>query len=233
MEEFRSQKSQGRSQTIRGWGLTLLFFIGYSLIIFAVVILVSSCDSIRMAPSEAQKKIAFQGAATARAVENAGTDAGSPAATHLVDATAVALSYTGIPKNPSIQNYATTLAAAGQDAARRPTADEIWSAGDSWIDFGIALLGIFGGTAGIAATQFLVKARQKSRALREVVGANEKLKQWLRERGKDAELNAFYDMQNAYQDGRTEAIVAAERARVKPMRAPPMPPVKPPKPSMN
>jgi hypothetical protein len=145
----------------------------------------------------------------------------------------VALSYTGIPENPTIENYPTTLAVAGRDAARRPTPDEIWSGIDGWVDLGIAVLGIFGGGAGIAATQLLVKARQKSRALRQVVSGNERLKEWLRARGKDAELNAFYDMQNAYQNGRTEALVAAERTRVKPERAPVMPIRKPPAPSMN
>ena len=171
------------------------------------------CDNLRIAPTEPQKQVAYQAAATARIVEAAGTDAHSPAATQLADATAVSLAYTGLPASPVITDYPTTLAAAGQDAARRPTPDEIWSEADGWIDLGIALAGIFGGGAGIAATQFLVKARQKSRALREVVAGNERLKEWLRVRGKDAELNAFYDSQNVYQNGKTEAIVAAERTR--------------------
>ena len=221
---------------MRKFSVTLLkgLWVGAFIVMLVIVACLSfGCDSLRMAPTEQQKKLAFQGAATAREVEVAGTDAHSPAATQLVDATAVALSYTGIPKNPVIEDYPTTLAAAGQDAARRPTADEIWSEADGWIDIGIALAGIFGGGAGIAATQFLVKARQKSRALREVVAGNEKLKEWLRVRGKDAELNAFYDMQNAYQNGRTEAIVAAERTRVKPERAPVPAIVAAPGPSMN
>ncbi len=181
------------------------------------------CGGVRMAPGEAQKQIAYQAVVTAREVEIAGTDAHSPAATQLVDATEVSLSYTGLPANPVITDYPTTLARGASDAARRPTADEIWGEADGWIDFGIAVLGIFGGGAGIAATQFLVKARQKSRALREVVAGNEKLKEWLRARGKDGELNAFYDMQNAYQKGKTEEIVAAERGRAKTPHVPNMP----------
>ncbi len=194
------------------------------------------CDNLRMAPTEPQKQIAYQAVVTARAVENEGTDAYSPAAQQLVDATEVSLAYTGVPATPTITDYPTTVAQAGQDAARRPTADEVWSAADGWIDFGIALLGIFGGTAGIAATQFLVKARQKSRALREIIVANEKLKNWYRKVGNTEDLDTFYDFQNAEQTGKTEEIVAAERARLKasglpsipPDQIPPMPPVNPP-----
>ena len=185
------------------------------MLIVAAAISFCGCSELRKAPTEPQKQIAYQAVVTARNVEAAGTDPRSPAATQLVDATAVSLAYTGLPDNPTIQHYPTTLAAAGQDAARRPTPDEIWSGADGWIDLGIAVLGIFGGGAGIAATQFLVKTRQKSKALREVVAGNERLKDWLRVNGSDAELNMFYDLQNVSQNGKTEAIVAAERARAK------------------
>ncbi len=222
------------TQVIREWGLTLLLFACFIAIVVGGMVLIGGCDSLRMAPTEPQKQIAYQAVITARAVKNEGTDPDSPAATQLVDATQVSLAYTGVPATPTITDYPTTLAQAGQDAARRPTADEVWIAADGWIDLAIAIAGLFGGTAGIAATHFLVKASQKSRALREVVSGNEKLKEWLRLRGKTLELDTFYDMQNAEQNGRTEEIVAAERARLKPPPVPNMPSnVKPPAPSMN
>ncbi len=202
-----------RKSTVRI--LTVLWFVAYIIMLIVVACLSFGCDNLRMAPTEPQKQIAYQAVVTARAVESAGTDAYSPAATQLVDATAVSLAYTGVPATPTITDYPTTLAEADHDAARRPTADEIWSEADGWIDFGIALAGIFGGGAGIAATQFLVKARQKSRALREVISGNEKLKEYLREIGKTDELNAFYDFQNEKQSGKTEVIVADERSRLK------------------
>lgn len=193
------------------------------MLILVVAIMFCGCENLRMAPTEPQKQIAYQAVVTAREVEVAGTDAHSPAAQQLADATEVSLAYTGLPADPVITDYPTTLTEAGHDAARRPTPDEIWSEADGWIDLGIAVLGIFGGGAGIAVTQFLVKARQKSRALREVVAGNERLKEWLRMNGSEGELNAFYDLQNAFQKGKTEEIVAAERARLKPAGSQDMP----------
>ena len=206
-------------------------WVGAFIVMLLIVACLSlcGCDNLRITPTEPQKQIAYQAVVTAREVEAVGTDAHSPAAQQLADATAVSLAYTGLPADPVIVDYPTTLASAGQNAARRPTPDEIWSEADGWIDLGIAIAGLFGGGAGIAATQFLVKARQKSRALREVVAGNEKLKDWLRVNGKAVELDAFYDLQNISQNGKTEAIVAAERARAKLPVVPNMPlPVKTP-----
>ena len=202
-------------QLTRGWLLTLLFFACVGALATAAVLLISGCDSLRLAPSEPQKKLAFQATITARDVESAGTDAHSPAARQLVDATEVALSYMGVPATPQIEDYPTTVAQAASDAVRRPTADEVWSEADGWIDLGIALAGLFGGAGGIAATQLLVKARQKSRALREVVAGNEKLKEWLRAEGKTLELDTFYDFQNEKQSGRTEVLVTDVRSELK------------------
>ncbi len=48
MRKVRSQKSEARSQKIRERGVTFLFCIGYSLIIVAVILLVSSCVTVHV-----------------------------------------------------------------------------------------------------------------------------------------------------------------------------------------
>ncbi len=160
----------------RGWLLTLLFFIGYAAILVAVVILIG-CDGLRLAASEAQKKIAFQGAATARAVEAEGTEPFSAAATQLVDATAVSLSYVGLPVNPEIRNYATTVAKAGQDAARRPDLVDVIASADGY--FGLVgdlaiLFGLGGvGFGGKKLLDWIALARRKAKALQEIIDGNE------------------------------------------------------------
>ncbi len=45
---YLSGESEVRRRAIRGWGLTFLFFIGYSLILLAIVILVSSCVTVHV-----------------------------------------------------------------------------------------------------------------------------------------------------------------------------------------
>jgi hypothetical protein len=64
--------------------------------------------------------------------------------------------------------------AAYQQSIQRP---DIWQAADGAMQFGIALAGLLGGAYGIRATQFLKQARDKSKALKEIIEGNELFKE--------------------------------------------------------
>lgn len=51
MPGVRSQKTESRRRAIREWGLDVLFFIGYALIIGFCIILVGSCVTVSVEKS--------------------------------------------------------------------------------------------------------------------------------------------------------------------------------------
>lgn len=63
---------------------------------------------------------------------------------------------------------------AQADSARRPDA---WVVADGAMELGIALAGLLGGVYGARAAGFLRQAREKSKALQEIVAGNELFKQ--------------------------------------------------------
>ncbi len=64
--------------------------------------------------------------------------------------------------------------AARADSIERP---DVWSVADGAMDLGIALAGLLGGIYGVRAAGFLQQARDKARALKEIVAGNELFKQ--------------------------------------------------------
>ncbi|MHC4397873.1 MAG: hypothetical protein ACYS1A_19690, partial [Planctomycetota bacterium] len=104
----------------------------------------AGCEALRFAPNQAQKKIALQGHLTARKIEAQGTGAHSPAAAQQVQATQAALTYIGMPKDPVITDYDTTVAAAQADAARRPDANDVFAAVEGGLSIAEQLAALFG-----------------------------------------------------------------------------------------
>lgn len=64
--------------------------------------------------------------------------------------------------------------AARADAIKRPDA---WTVADGAMELGIALAGLMGGVYGVRAAGFLQQARDKAKALKEIVAGNELFKQ--------------------------------------------------------
>ena len=152
---------------------------------------------------------------SAQVADTAGAEAGSELTAQLVDGTAAGLQYIGAPQTTDIPDYAAALAQAQTDAARRPTIDTVTEEANNWLDLGIGLAGILGGTAGTAAIKWLSTARQKANALSEVVQGNEMLKKWLEQSGNKEALEAFYQAMVKTQTKKTEQLVYAERSGAK------------------
>ena len=192
----------------------LALFLGGGLLVLLLVL--AGCGRLRFAPSAAQQQIAWATHQTARAVDAGGAEAASPATEQLVDGTATALAYTGMPAAPEIVDYATTSGQAAADAAARPTAADVVTEVGQHVEGGLSLLeGLLAvaGLGGVAiggkkAVDWVSLARQKNTALQEVVLGNELLLQQL---GKHADgqiiIKQFKDAQGDVQSGPTERIV--------------------------
>jgi hypothetical protein len=108
----------------------------------------SGCDSFRFAPTQAQKQIALDAQRAAMTVEALGTDPASEAAKKLLTGTSVMLNYAGLPDDPVIEDFETTAQQAAEDAAQRPTSDDIFEAADQALGLAEMVLIILGGTSG-------------------------------------------------------------------------------------
>jgi len=163
----------------------------------AVAILLSGCG-LRYAATEAQKQNAWVHAKVCSAAAYTATDEG--ASGQLCGLTSLAaeqseafvLDY-GLPEQMHGQaelERGTRLSddevealladgsaiaeAARVDSMERP---DVWSVADGAMDLGIALAGLLGGVYGVRAAGFLQQARDKARALKEIVAGNELFKQ--------------------------------------------------------
>lgn len=146
--------------------------------------LLSGCDSLRFAPSEAQKQNAWLHnrtttivADTAR-LENASEQL--QALTQLSEIQSRAFSsHYGLPKEfPQAETAEDVLTESNwqlartalQQGAERPDA---WEVADSMLELGIGICALLGGVYGTRAVGFLRQARTKSKALQEIIAGNE------------------------------------------------------------
>lgn len=159
--------------------------------ILATVILVcgllAGCETLRFAPSEAQKQNAWLHNRTAQvATETARQEQASEklqALTQLGEVQSRAfVSYCGLPKEfPQAEsaedilresNWQLAQTALGQSADRPDT----WQVADSALELAIGICALLGGVYGTRAVRFLKDARTKSRALKEIITGNELFK---------------------------------------------------------
>ena len=176
-------------------------------------ILSAGCDSLRFAPSEAQKqnawlhnRTALVAAQTARAEE---TSEQLQALTQLSEAQSRAFSsYFGLPKEfPQAETAGDILSESNwqlaetalQVGAERP---DPWQVADSMLELGIGVCALLGGVYGTRAVRFLKDARTKSQALQEIIACNELFK-----KQNDSQATAFKQA-HADQSAQTRQIVA-------------------------
>jgi len=164
-------------------------------------------DGLRFAPSEQQKQSAELTHALATKVNAQGAMPASPATVQLVEGTRAATAYIGrpaIPPNP--EQFDTLASTANTDAQARP---DIFTVADEGMSL-IAELALFFGVGvtavgGKKVIEWIMLAKQKSAALRQIITANELFK----DRSSDKVL--FKQTQNAVQSTATRKIVAVER----------------------
>jgi uncharacterized membrane protein len=176
----------------------------------------TGCDSLRLAPTEAQKQITYDTYLAAQTVNAQGTEPRSEAAAKLVTGTSAMLTYMGLPQDPVITDYKSTSDQAQKDAAQRPTVDDIAKAADGWLEFAIGVAGLFSGGAAIKTASWLQQLRDKAKALKEVVTANETLKKYLESAGYQDALTIFKSAQSGTQSPTTSQIVYELRAEASP-----------------
>lgn len=185
-------------------------------VMIAISVFAGGCDSVRFAPTEAQKQISYDTYLTAQTVNAQGTEPKSEAAAKLVTGTGTMLTYTGLPKDPVITDYKTTSEQAATDAAGRPTIEDVASAADGWLELGIGIAGLFSGGVALKAAGWLTTLREKAKALTEVVTANETLKTYLESNKLTDALNVFKQAQSQTQSPTTSQIVYELRADATP-----------------
>ena len=179
--------------------------------------ILAGCDSLRFAPTEAQKQNAWLHNRTAIVTaETARTEDTSPtlqALTKLGEVQSRAFSaYCGLPKEFPPANTAEDILAesnfqlansALQESAERP---DPWQAADSMLEMGIGICSVLGGVYGTRAVRFLKDARGKSNALKEIITGNELFK-----KQNQAQTTAFKQA-HQNQSPQTRQLVAAMKA---------------------
>lgn len=152
-----------------------------------ICFLFAGCDSLRFAPTEAQKqnvwlhnRTATITADTARA-ENTSEKLQLLTQLNEVQSRAFSSHY-GLPKEfPQADTTEDILTesnwqlarTAFQQGAERPDA---WEVADSMLELGIGICALLGGVYGTRAVGFLRKAKTKSKALQEIIIGNEHFK---------------------------------------------------------
>ena len=173
------------------------------------LLLFSGCDDgLRLAPSRYQKETAEMTYDLAVKIDSEGAAAGSPATGKLVEGARANLVYTGRPASPPDPAlFDSTVGRAVVDAAARP---DPWAAADSLLELGIGVSALLGGVYGARAVKYLKEAREKAKALKEVVQGNELFKDSLNS-NKTSVNKAFSAAQNEKQSTETKQIVAVTR----------------------
>jgi len=173
---------------------TTLIAVSLCLCIF-VAVFITGCESMRFAPSEPQKQIAFQTHLTARQIEAEGTDAHSPAAKQVAAGTTAALAYTGMPSRINIEDYDTTLSQAQADSSKRPTSEQVFDAVDKGLNLAELIALTLSGTSGIGLglagagkiARYIAEIRKRAKEFEqgfgEVVKAEQEFKNSLKQRG--------------------------------------------------
>jgi hypothetical protein len=180
-------------------------------------LLLAGCESLRFAPTEAQKQNAWLHNRTAIVTaETARAEDTSPklqALTQLGEVQSRAFStHYGLPKEfPQAETAEDILAESNfqlastalQESAGRP---DPWQVADSMLEMGIGICALLGGVYGTRAVRFLKDARGKSEALKEIIAGNEIFKK------QNQSQTAAFKQAHQSQSPQTRQLVAAMKA---------------------
>lgn len=147
----------------------------------------SGCDSLRLAPGQKQKQNAWlhnrTAIVTAEAARAENTSEKLKSLTQLGELQSRSfVAYCGLPKEfPKAETADDILAEANWQLARASLTEAAgrpdgWQLADNVIEIAIGLCALFGGAYGVRLAQFLKTARDKSKALKEIIEGNELFK---------------------------------------------------------
>jgi len=168
---------------LKGESIMKKFFV-----VMLSLLFLCGCESLRFAATEAQKENAWVHCRTAQlAADGAKQEDVSKTLERLTLLSAsqsqAFVADTGIPAVLPVAYTAEDVlteanfelaGVAAADASKRPDA---WELADSAMELGIAVAGLLGGVYGVRFASHLKEARDKSKALKEIVENNEFLKQ--------------------------------------------------------
>jgi hypothetical protein len=183
----------------------------------AMSFLLFGCESLRFAPSEAQKQNAWLHNRTATVTMETAKDENTSeklqALAKLNDLQSRAfVSYCGLPKEfPKAETADDILRDTNVDLAHNALAQSAerpntWEVADSALELAIGISALFGGVAGSRAVRFLKDARTKSQALKEIIAGNEFFK-----KQNESAVSAFKEAQRN-QSPQTRQIVTQMKA---------------------
>jgi len=149
--------------------------------------LLAGCDSLRFAPTEAQKQNAWlHNRTTMVAADTAKSENTSEKLQALTGLSQLQsrtfTSYYGLPKEfPRADTAEDILAESNFRLARTALAEsadrpDAWQLADNAFELAIAISALLGGVYGTRAIRFLKQARKKSQALQEIIAGNELFK---------------------------------------------------------
>ena len=175
--------------------------------------LFAGCDSLRFAPTEAQKQNAWLHNRTATiSADTARTENTSEKLQLLTQLNEVQSrafsSHYGLPKEfPQADTAEDILTESNwqlartalQQGAERPDA---WEVADSMLELGIGICALLGGVYGARAVGFLRQAKTKSKALQEIIAGNELFKK------ENESFASTFKQAHQYQSPHTRQIVS-------------------------
>ena len=179
--------------------------------------LFAGCDSLRFAPTEAQKQNAWlhnrTATVAAETVRSENTSEKLQGLTQLSELQSRAFtSYYGLPKEFPQANTAEDILAQSNwqlartaltESAERPDA---WQLADSAFELAIGICALLGGVYGTRAVRFLREAKAKSKALKEIIEGNELFK------NRHTEATTTFKEAHKDQSPQTRQIVAQIKA---------------------
>lgn len=185
----------------------------YTYALITCTLICVGCDSLRLAPNEAQKQSAWlhnrTAIITAQTARAENTSDKLQALTQLSELQSRAfVSYYGLPKDfPPAETAEHVLAQSNRQLARtaleqsaeRPDA---WQLADSALELAIGICALVGGVYGTKAARFLKTTRAKSKALQEIIVGNELFKR------QNASSVAAFKQAHQLQSPQTRQIVA-------------------------
>ncbi|OHB61527.1 MAG: hypothetical protein A2167_02790 [Planctomycetes bacterium RBG_13_46_10] len=153
-------------------------------ILLGIILFVSGCETLRFAPSEAQKQNAWLHNRTTQVVAETAKEEDTSAQLQTLAKLSelqsrAFVSYCGMPKefpqaemaDDILRDSNIALAkSAISESAERPDA---WQVADSALELAIGISALLGGVYGTRAIRFLRDARTKSKALKEIITGNE------------------------------------------------------------